>query len=121
MDIPFLTTVQPAQDCRELDPHDCFTRINEKNQGSCILIDVRTAREYTRSRIAGAINIDYFSPTFRSHVEQLDPLTPCIVYCLKGNRGKKAMELMKAGGFLAVYNISGGITGWQEAGLPVES
>jgi rhodanese-related sulfurtransferase len=31
------------------------------------------------------------------------------LYCLKGNRGKKAMELMKAGGFLAVYNISGGL------------
>jgi rhodanese-related sulfurtransferase len=112
---------QPAQDCREHDPRDCYTRIIGKKPGDCILIDVRTAREYAGSRIAGAINIDFFSPSFRSQVEYLDPHTPCIVYCQKGNRGKKAMELREAGGFLAVYNISGGITGWKEAGLPVES
>jgi predicted sulfurtransferase len=78
MEIPFPDLYQPAQDCRELDPHDCSTRINEKNRGSCLLIDVRTARECTQSRIAGAINIDFFSPSFRSQVEQLDHLTPCI-------------------------------------------
>jgi rhodanese-related sulfurtransferase len=91
-----------------------------KNPDGCILIDVRTSREYNESRIAGAMNIDFFSPSFRAQVEQLDPHTPCIVYCLKGNRGKKAMEFMKARGFLSVYNISGGITGWKEAGLPIE-
>jgi len=109
-----------AQDCRELDPHECFTLIKEKNPGGCILIDVRTPREYTGSRITGAMNIDFFSPSFRAQVEQLDHDTPCIVYCLKGNRGKKAMEFMKENGFLAVYNISGGITGWKESGLPTE-
>jgi len=51
--------------------------------------------------------MDFFSPSFRPQVEQLDRTNPCIVYCLKGNRGKRAMGLMKSGGFLVVYNISG--------------
>jgi len=109
-----------AQDCRELAPHESFTMIKEKKPGGCILIDVRTSREYTESRITGAMNIDFFSPSFRTQVEQLNHNTPCIVYCLKGNRGRKAMELMKENGFMEVYNISGGITGWKESGLPTE-
>ena len=109
-----------AQDCRELAPHESFTLIKEKNPGGCILIDVRTSREYTESRITGAMNIDFFSPSFRAQVELLDPSTPCIVYCLKGNRGKSAMERMKECGFQTVYNMSGGITGWKESGLPTE-
>jgi len=118
--MPFRDRDQQVQDCRELGPNDCFTLIKEKNPGSCILIDVRTSREYNESRIAGATNIDFFSPSFRAQVEQLDHDTPCIVYCLKGNRGKLAMERMKESGFWSVYNISGGITGWKEAGLPTE-
>ncbi len=69
-------------------------------------------------KIAGAMNIGFFSPLFRVQVGQIDPHITCIVYCLKGNRGKKAMELMKAGSFLGNYNLSGGITGWKEAGVP---
>jgi hypothetical protein len=64
---------------------------------------------------------DFFSPSFREHVEQPDSSIPCIVYRLIGKRGKKAMELMKSGGFLAVYNISGGINRWKEADLPIKS
>ena len=118
--MPFRDRNQQGLDSGELDPNDCFTLIKEKNPGNCNLIDVRTPREYHESRIAGATNINFFSPSFRAQVELLDPSTPCIVYCLKGNRGKSAMERMKKCGFKRVYNMSGGITGWKESGLPTE-
>ncbi len=74
----------------------------------------------TSPGLPGQRDINFFSPSFRAQVEQLDPHTPCIVYCLKGNRGKSAMERMKECGFQTVYNMSGGITGWKESGLPTE-
>ncbi len=43
-----------------------------------------------------------------------------MVYCKKGMRGAKAMEILKQAGFSRVYNISGGYDTWCARGLPVQ-
>ena len=43
-----------------------------------------------------------------------------MVYCRKGLRGAKAMEILKQAGFTRVYNISGGYENWARRGLPVQ-
>ncbi|MCG9880521.1 MAG: rhodanese-like domain-containing protein [Bacteroidia bacterium] len=35
-----------------------------------------------------------------------------MVYCRSGARSSRAAEIMQANGFKKVYNLSGGIMGW---------
>lgn len=37
-----------------------------------------------------------------------------VVHCRSGQRSKKAVQLLKANGFSAVYNLTGGILAWRE-------
>lgn len=84
------------------------------------LIDVRTQGEYAEGHIAGATNIDIYSETFESEISNLDKNTPVYVYCRSGGRSGKAMSIMKAMGFVEVYNLTGGMNAWQSSNQAVE-
>ncbi len=44
---------------------------------------------------------------------------PVAVICRSGRRSAKAVTLLQNEGFTQVSNVSGGMTAWQAAGLPV--
>jgi phage shock protein E len=77
-----------------------------------ILVDVRTAEEYTEGHLVGALNIDYFSATFSEDIGKLGFETPVLVYCRSGNRSGKSMKIMYDMGFKEVKNLIGGYKGW---------
>ena len=89
---------------------------NEGNVGFVIL-DVRTPAEYAEGHIAGAVNIDFYSSEFEEMVKALDRDDTYFIYCRSGNRSGQARNLMEGLGFAEVYNLSGGINAWQDAGL----
>lgn len=89
---------------------------NENNAGF-IILDVRTPSEYAAGHIEGAINIDFYSSEFEEMVKALDRDDTYLVYCRSGNRSGQARDLMGELGFAEVYNLSGGINAWQDAGL----
>lgn len=91
-----------------------------KNTKNAQIIDVRTAEEFTEAHIRGAINYNVMDSTLHLHLADLNPKKPVLVYCRSGVRSKKAAELLKANGF-RVINLKGGITGWKEKDLPVET
>lgn len=106
------------EQCREASPEEC-RRVIAEEQG-CRILDVRTPDEYRQGHLENAVNIDFYAPDFRQQLEKLDRDRPYVVYCKKGMRGAKAMELLKQAGFSRVYNISGGYEGWAGRGLPVQ-
>ena len=77
-----------------------------------LLVDVRTAEEFSEGHIKGAINIDYLAENFTIKIQELDLVTPVLLYCRSGNRSSKAMKIMNELGFKEVYNLEGGIKGW---------
>ena len=81
---------------------------SEKN----LLVDVRTAEEFSEGHIKGAINIDYLAENFSIEIQELELESPVLLYCRSGNRSSKAMKIMKELGFKEVYNLEGGIKGW---------
>jgi rhodanese-related sulfurtransferase len=83
-----------------------------------ILLDVRTRKEFDAERIAGAVVVDYRSPSFRDEMAKLDRSKSYLVYCRTGNRTNGAVKVMRELGFPNVYVFSGGITKWKEAGFP---
>ncbi|MDO8368221.1 MAG: rhodanese-like domain-containing protein [Saprospiraceae bacterium] len=73
-----------------------------------VLLDVRTAGEFSGGTIPGSKNIDFLSPTFSTNVKKLDKDATYFLFCRSGNRSGQACKIMHSMGF-DVRNLSGGI------------
>jgi len=83
-----------------------------------VLLDVRTQKEFDAERIAGAVIVDYNSPSFRDKIAKLDRSKSYLVYCRTGNRTNGAVKVMRELGFPNVSVLPGGITEWKDSGFP---
>ncbi|MCU0266377.1 MAG: rhodanese-like domain-containing protein [Actinomycetia bacterium] len=83
------------------------------------VLDVRRPDEFGAGHLEGAVNINLEDPAFAAQVSALDRTGPWVVYCRTGNRSATASAQMEALGFTQLYDMGGGITAWQDAGLPV--
>ncbi len=93
----------------------------QSNQGNpdFVITDIRTPEEFNEGHIENAVNIDFYSETFREDLDKLDKSKTYFIYCRSGNRSGRAMPIMKELGFQEVYNLSAGIKEWTAEGLPV--
>ena len=82
------------------------------------VLDVRTAQEVAGGTLPGAVNIDFFAPDFARQLGRLDKTKPVFVYCAVGGRSSKATQQLQHAGLKTVYNLSGGMQAWQQAGYP---
>ena len=71
-----------------------------------ILLDVRTAEEYSSGYIPNSINIDVLSPDFKSKIDLLDKNKEYLIYCRSGNRSTIASSIMATNGFIRIYNLN---------------
>ncbi|BCA55377.1 Rhodanese-like sulfurtransferase [Nitrospira sp. KM1] len=87
-----------------------------------ILVDVRSAEEHAEGFIPGTdFNIDFREIKAR-HKELGASLTDhIVVYCRSGHRSNIAAEALADLGYTHVYNVSGSMNAWMEAGYPVDS
>ena len=82
-----------------------------EQDGTQIIVDVRTQEEYDSGHIPGAICIPNES-IGTEHPEELPDLDQVIlVYCRSGNRSKQASEKLTEAGYKNVYEF-GGIIDW---------
>ena len=105
---------------KNIGPKEALSLINN-NRGNedFIILDVRTPQEFSQGYIEGAINIDYYSKTFREELGRLDRKKTYFIYCRSGRRSGRTLKIMEELGFQEVYNLVGGIKGWKKEGLPV--
>lgn len=78
-----------------------------------ILIDVRTADEYSLGSIPGAINIPV--DELRSRLSELPKNRPIVVTCAVGLRGYLAYRILIQHGYKDIRNLSGGYKTWSIA------
>lgn len=83
-----------------------------------VIIDLRTDEEIATGYIEGAVQLDFYEPTFEASLGDLDPEVHYLVYCNSGNRSAQAIRMMKDAGFTTVTELDGGIQAWTAAGLP---
>jgi rhodanese-related sulfurtransferase len=93
----------------------------EERAADVVLLDVRTAEEFSEVRVPGSVNVDYYAADFAAQLDQLAKDVPYVVYCRSGNRSSQTMDIMADLGFTEVFDVAGGIIAWNEAGLPVEN
>ncbi|MDD4964777.1 MAG: rhodanese-like domain-containing protein [Gallionella sp.] len=88
-------------------------------QQGAYLLDVREVAEYAEGHAPNAhlIPLGELSGRLQEVVAYKDK--PIVVICRSGRRSAKAVQLLKEAGYSQVSNISGGITAWGKAGLPV--
>ena len=94
---------------RQITMDEAIT-IMEKESGY-ILLDVRTAEEFTEKHIPGAINIpnEAIGTAEIPELPDLDQLI--LVYCRSGNRSKQAAKKLAALGYTNIVEF-GGINSW---------
>lgn len=105
-----------AQSVKKLDPQNFDKKLKESKEA--ILIDVRTPAEYAQGHLANAVSIDIYANDFKSRIGKLDKTKPVFVYCKAGSRSGSAVNIMEEMGFKEIYDLSGGIIGWQQANKP---
>lgn len=76
------------------------------NSTNLILLDVRTAEEYSTGNIPNSINIDVLSSDFKSKIDLLDKNKEYLIYCRSGNRSSIAASIMATNGFIKIYNLN---------------
>ncbi len=93
--------------------------INNRDNPSFVIIDVRSENEYAEGHIPGALNLDYASGQFENSVKSLDRNKTYLLYCSSSRKSEKAVSDLKELGFLEAYHIFGGLTEWERKGYPV--
>jgi len=85
--------------------------------GDVQLVDVRGAAEWHDGHIASATHIPLGYLSMR--LAELAPDRPIVVQCRGGGRSAIAASLLRRLGRPDVLNLTGGIDGWRDAGLPI--
>lgn len=88
-----------------------------REAGNVRLIDVRTPAEYGEVHIEGSLLMP---------LDRLDPSAvkagsgDCVLVCRSGKRAAQAMDKLEAAGCGNLRVLEGGVTAWEQAGLPVK-
>jgi len=80
-----------------------------------VVVDVREPYEFAAGHAAGAILIPLGELTGR--LDEVPQDTPVYVICAAGGRSQQGAAFLAGNGVDAV-NVTGGMTAWQQAGLP---
>jgi rhodanese-related sulfurtransferase len=86
------------------------------NDGA-VVVDVREAEEFSAGHLTSAKHIPVGDIDKR--IGDIPSGKPVLVYCATGTRSGKAAAALKKAGRDQIFNLSGGIAAWKQAGLPV--
>lgn len=98
-----------------ISPADAYELLSTS---SVQLIDLREPEEYEASHIAGSTLLPLGQ--FSASISALEHEDPVLLYCRTGNRSGQAAYILENAGFTQIYDLQGGITAWEAAGLPLE-
>ncbi len=88
------------------------------NGDGLVLVDVRSAGEFGAAHVSGALHIP--APMLRTRHTELDKDHDIALVCSTGHRSSLAASILKRQGFTRVWNVSGGMTGFNAAGFAPE-
>jgi rhodanese-related sulfurtransferase len=89
------------------------------NDQEAWVVDTRDAGEYKTGHIPQARHLPL--ATLKEHLGELTKAgdKPIIIYCRTGSTSQSACALLKKNNIANVYSLSGGLSAWIDANLPV--
>ena len=117
--IPFLMALLLLAGCAEQPKESTYRQITMdeavtmmEEESGYLILDVRTAEEYSEKHIPGAINIPNETIGTEDIPELPDKEQLILVYCRSGNRSKQASAKLVKLGYTNIVEF-GGINDWQ--------
>ena len=117
--IPFLMALLLLTGCGAQSKESTYRQINAEEaaammeeESGYLILDVRTAEEYSEKHIPGAVNIPNETIGAEDIPELPDKEQLILVYCRSGNRSKQASAKLVKLGYTNIVEF-GGINDWQ--------
>lgn len=105
----------PIEEVPQMTPAEVFAKAGT---GEIHLLDVREAGEWTAGHPAGAAHL--IAGQVGQQVDRVpNGDKPVAVICGSGYRSTVAASVLRRAGLREVINVTGGITAWRHAGLPL--
>ncbi len=98
-------------------PQLSVRELSEHLRSQPFVLDVRAAGEWHAGHIAGAHHL--MAGDVPKRLAELPKDRPIHVVCGTGFRSSIVSSLLRREGFSDIVNVSGGMTAWNQAGLPV--
>ena len=116
--IPFLMALLLLAGCGAQSEESTYRQVNAEEaaammeeESGYLILDVRTAEEYSEKHIPGAVNIPNETIGTEDIPELPDKEQLILVYCRSGNRSKQASEKLVKLGYTNIVEF-GGINDW---------
>jgi rhodanese-related sulfurtransferase len=99
---------------------DTLGATNLINRSNALVLDVREQSEYDAGHIINSRLISLGK--LKDRVGELEKYRtrPIVVVCRSGSRSESGTAFLNKQGFTQVVNLTGGVTAWQKANLPLE-
>ena len=94
-------------------------QLMNNEEDNTLLLDVRETTETAAGKIIKAVQIPASSLDKRIAELKKHRGRHVIVYCQNGARSGTACRMLNKAGFDHVYHLTGGVTAWQDANLPL--
>ncbi len=89
------------------------------NREDGLVVDLRDAAEYKKGHITGSMNIPARDLQQRLSELNSHKNKPVIMVCKMGQQSNSSSKELKAAGFESVYKLTGGLSEWTAANLPL--
>jgi rhodanese-related sulfurtransferase len=103
-------------DVATISDRDLLAQLGSPNPP--LVLDVRTPQEYASGHIAGAVNLPHDEVGARLGELGAERDREVVVYCERGPRALKALDILEASGFREVRHLDGDMSGWRSKALP---
>jgi phage shock protein E len=104
-----------------VDPIDAAELAGRIDSGTApLVLDVRTADEFQRGSIPGALNIPHDTLAERLDELPVSRSEEIVVHCQSGKRAALAEAVLIEAGYSRVRELDGHWQGWQDSGLAGE-
>ena len=84
-----------------------------------LIVDVREPDEFATERIAGVVLLPISQ--FAARHGELPKDRPLLMLCAAGSRSTSATMFLIQNGWTSVRNVTNGMNGWRDAGLPTRT
>jgi len=111
-----LAGAESQPEAANIEPTELSAR--QASGAAPVVIDVRSAAEYSAGHVPGAVNIPFDQVAER--ISEVDAPHGVVLYCMVGPRARKGESALLDAGYTSVLHLEGGLQAWQAAGLPLE-
>ena len=89
------------------------------NHQDALVLDVREDKEYEQGHILGSKHLPLSKLADGLKKLKADKSKPVIVVCNSGARSKSVCSTLSKQDYASVHNLTGGVTAWKGANLPL--